>query len=202
MKKIIFLILVFFAWKHFYYVADAPELGPGAVAGGYPYQNSTSTTSFRKGDYTYSPRASYEVEARVISASRYYFDQEARISPIDLALGWGPMSDESILKDIDVWQEKRWYKWEADALPIPKYEVVNNSANVHIIPGNESIAEEVKKIRNGDIVQIKGYLVDVKKSTGWKWKTSMVRDDEGIGACEIIYVNSLTIVDPYERLYY
>lgn len=202
MKKIIFLIIVFFAWKHFYYIGDAPELGPGAIAGGTPYQNPTDERSFRKGDYTYYPRASFEVEARVLSASRYYFDQEARISPIDLALGWGQMSDEAIINQFDIWQEKRWYEWEADNLPIPKYEVINNSANMHLIPDNEVIAEEFKKIRNGDLVDIKGYLVDVKKNTGWKWKTSMVRSDQGAGACEIIYVKSFSIINPYERLYY
>lgn len=201
MKKIIFVILVFFAWKHFYYVSDAPEVVPGALAAGEPYQDSADIISFRKGDYTYYPRARFDIEARVLSASRYYFDQEARISPIDLALGWGPMSDESVINQIDIWQEKRWYRWEADHLPIPKNEVISYSANMHIIPDNKAIAEKLKTIRNGDIVHIQGYLVDVNKNTGWKWKTSITRTDEGKGACEIIYAKSLSIIDPYERTY-
>jgi len=202
MKKIIFIVAIFFAWKHFYYIEDAPELGPGAIASGVPYQTEPSAKSFRKGDYTFSPRADFEIEARVLSASRYYLDQEARVSPMDLALGWGPMSDEAVINEIDIWQESRWYKWESDNLPITKSEIIINSANMHIIPANNAIAEELKNIRNGDLVRVKGFLVNVKSSTGWKWNTSMERTDEGQGACEIIYANELEILNPYERLSY
>lgn len=202
MKKILFLILVLFAWKHFYYVGDAPDLGPGIMAGGYPFQNPTTTNSFRKGDFTFTPRANFEVEAKVLSVSRYYFDSEAAISPVDFALGWGRMSDESVLKDIDIWQEDRWYKWESSLMPIPKSEIINSSANMHMIPDNEAVAEKLKQIRNGDLVNIQGYLVDVKKNTGWKWKTSTSRNDVGAGACEVVYVKSINRIDPYDRMYY
>ena len=202
MKKIIFLILALFAWKHFYYVGSAPELGPGILAGGAPYQDPTTVAKFRKGDYTYYPRANFQIEARVLSVSKYYFDQEARISPVDFALGWGQMSDESILQHIDIWQESRWYKWESKLMPIAKSEIIDSSANMHMIPDNEVVAAELKKVRNGDLVNIQGYLVDVHKNTGWKWKTSTSRSDTGAGACEIIYVKRIEIINPYERLYY
>ena len=202
MKKIIFLILMIFAWQHFYYISDAPELGPGIIAGGYPYQDPASISSFRKGDYTYYPRANFQVEAKVLSVSNYYFDQEARISPVDFALGWGKMSDESILEHIDIWQENRWYKWQSDLMPIGKREIINSSANMHMIPDSDAIAKKLKTVRNGDLVSIKGYLVDVNKNTGWKWKTSTTRTDSGAGACDIVYVKSIEIIDPYERLYY
>jgi len=202
MKKILFLILAVFAWKHFYYIESAPELGPGILAGGDPYQNTPSETSFRVGDYTYYPRAKFEIEARVISAAKYYFDQEARISPMDLALGWGAMSDEEVLNEIDVWQENRMYRWKSDNLPIPEYDVINFSANMHIIPSSDSIANKLKQIKIGDLVHIQGYLVDVKKASGWKWHTSTTRTDEGSDASEIVYAKSLTIVNPFERLYY
>lgn len=201
MKKIIFLVLALLAWKHYYYVPKAPDLGPGILAGGAPYQNSTTLSSFREGDYTYFPRASFDIEARVLSVSKYYFDQKSRISPLDLAVGWEKMSDESVLENIDVWQEKRGYRWHATHNTLSNNEIISSSANIHIIPGSQSIAEDLNTIRIGDLVHIEGFLVDVHKNTGWRWRTSLKRNDIGTESSEILYVKSFSIEDPYNRLY-
>jgi len=136
------------------------------------------------------------VSAKVISAERYYFDYEARVSPVDFALGWGPMSDESILEQIDIWQEGRWYKWTSDSMPISKQEIILNSSNMHMIPETDAIAKELKRIRNGDLVSISGMLVDVRSGSSWKWKTSTSRSDTGPTACEIVFVKSIEIINP------
>ena len=196
MKKIIILIALLIAWRHFYYIPDAPKLGAGVFAGGLPSQESISIKPFSLKGYTLTPRANFNVIAKVISAERYYFDYEAKVSPVDFALGWGPMSDESILEQINVWQEDRWYKWKSNNMPISKEEIILNSSNMHMIPENESIAEDLKRIRNGDLVSISGMLVDVKSGSSWKWKTSTSRSDTGKGACEIVYVKSIEIIDP------
>src|SRR5262249_44364704 len=39
------------------------------------------------------PLARYEIEARVLSTERYWLWREASLSPVDWAVGWGPMSD-------------------------------------------------------------------------------------------------------------
>ncbi len=50
------------------------------------------------------------------------------------------------------------------------------------------------KIREGDIVEISGSLVNVKSiSDGWYWNSSQTREDTGSGACELIFVKSLNI---------
>ncbi len=197
MKRIVLLIVLLIAWRHFYYIPDAPKLGAGVFAGGLPSQETTSLRPFRVDGYTLTPRASFDITAKVISAERYYFDYEARLSPLDFALGWGPMSDESILEQIDIWQEDRWYKWQTDDLPISKDEIILNSGNMHMIPETESIAEDLKRVRNGDLVSISGILVDVKSGSSWKWKTSTSRSDTGHGACEIVFVKSIEIIDPF-----
>ena len=38
-------------------------------------------------------------------------DRESDLAPVDLALGWGRMSDEAILKDIQISQSGRFYFW-------------------------------------------------------------------------------------------
>jgi hypothetical protein len=197
MKKIILLILLLVAWRHFYYIPTAPELGPGVFASGQPYQEATSLRPFKLQGYTLTPRASFNLTAKVISAERYYFDYEARLSPVDFALGWGPMSDESILEQIDIWQEDRWYKWETKSLPISKEEIILNSGNMHMIPATEAIAEALKLIKNGELISIEGFLVDVKSASSWKWKTSISRSDTGHGACEIVFVKKIESVNPF-----
>ncbi|BCN93382.1 hypothetical protein THMIRHAM_11670 [Thiomicrorhabdus immobilis] len=201
MKKIILLVLVLFAWKHFYYIENAPKVGAGVMAGGYPYQDATSITSFRHGDFTYSPLSSFSAEARVLAASKFYFDQKARLSPMTVVIGWGVMSDESVYDQLDIWLDNRTYKWQGDDLPVAKYEIENNTASLHLIPDNDSIADNIAKIRNGDLIEITGFVVNVKKSSGWKWLTSTSKNKNDEEDGKIIYVKTLKLINPYERIY-
>jgi len=49
------------------------------------------------------------------------------------------------------------------------------------------------QLREGDVITLKGYLIDVDHDSGWKWRTSMTRSDTGGGACEIVYVESIAV---------
>ena len=55
------------------------------------------------------------------------------------------------------------------------------------------VEHELKNIRQGDIVTLKGYLVRVEAKDGWRWKSSLTREDTGGGACELIFVEDLEI---------
>lgn len=202
MKKLILIVIVFFAWKHFYYVGSAPDLGPGIMASGLPFQTQPPVSTFRRDEFIFSPFSEYEVEARVLSIKRYYFDEQARLSPADFVLGWGKMSDSSVTDEIDISQDDRDYEWESDTMPISKDEINSNSINMHIIPENEKIAHRIKEVRNGDLIQIKGYLVNVRSTAGWKWnstKSGLSNYDLGGGEDKIYYVKSIKVVDPYEN---
>lgn len=202
MKKLIILALLFFGWKHYYYIESAPEVGPGVLAGGTPYQSESDRGQFRIGEYTYYPRASFEVDGRVLAASRYYGDQKARVSPMDVVLGWGPMSDEAVYNVLDISQSNRSYSWDRDNPPISNSEIALNSSNMHLIPANNAIKEKLRKIKIGDILVIRGYLVDVKSASGWRIKTSVSRTDEGDNSSELVYAHDIEIINPFERIYY
>lgn len=62
-----------------------------------------------------------------------------------------------------------------------------------MIPARKDIARSLKKLRQGDIITLRGYLVDVDHDSGWYWRTSTSRTDTGSGACEIVYVESLLV---------
>jgi hypothetical protein len=44
------------------------------------------------------------------------------------------------------------------------------------------------------VVHLEGFLVDAARPGGWRWNTSMTRDDTGGGACELIYVERVDVV--------
>ena len=62
-----------------------------------------------------------------------------------------------------------------------------------MIPASNGVAGRLKKIRRGDIVRIRGFLVDVDHDSGFFWRTSLSRDDTGNGSCEILYVDWIEI---------
>ncbi|MCZ6822647.1 MAG: hypothetical protein O7F10_06835, partial [Deltaproteobacteria bacterium] len=120
---------------------------------------------------------------------------EAQLSPIDLALGWGPMSDESVLKDIKISQSGRFYHWRATRLPIPARVISSHSANMHLIPANDEVDRVMKnETRKGSIVQISGYLVSISAEDGWRWRSSLSPKDAGKGACELVWVKQMKVL--------
>lgn len=186
------MLISYGAYQHF---SDQPVVrGNGVIASQQPTQISTGGVNFNLNGYTITPLESFQIEARVLAAEQYSLGREADLSPVDLALGWGAMSDEAILKDIKISQSNRFYYWRVDEFPIPRREIETQSANMHMIPADPQIEKTLKSIRPGQIVKLSGELVQVNASDGWHWKSSLTREDTGAGACEIIYVKSLTVI--------
>jgi hypothetical protein len=191
-KLIIFVALVGFgAFKHF---SQQPVLhGNGIIASQQPIQVSSNSGETILNGYKITPLESFKIEARVLAAEHYSFGREADVSPVDLALGWGSMSDEAVLSKIKISQSNRFYYWHVDEFPIPRREIETQSANMHMIPADAQIEKTLKSIRPGQIVKLSGDLVQVNASDGWYWKSSLTREDTGAGACEVIYVKSVIV---------
>ncbi|MFO7527049.1 MAG: hypothetical protein R6W68_16465 [Ignavibacteriaceae bacterium] len=168
----------------------------GITAPEQPNQVSiTGNNEWQKEEFNFKALAEYKIKARVLSRNNFSVGKESKISPVDLALGWGPMSDQSIIDRINITQRNRWYRWETDSYPLPGNEIIHNSANVHIIPGNDEIETKLDDIYKGSLIEMSGFLVEIKTNDGWRWKSSLRRDDTGGGSCELFWVESLTILD-------
>ncbi len=167
--------------------------GPGVMAQDPPEQTAPSTAPFAFKAYQVTPLADFHVNARVLSKKKYSFGRESDLAPIDLALGWGRMSDESVLQKLKIHQSNRFYFWSTDQFPIPKNEIETHSANMHLIPADSSVLKQIKAARTGDIVDFDGYLVQVTGEDNWKWKSSLSRNDTGNGACEVIFIEQFQI---------
>ena len=159
MKKVVIALVVAFVLVTAVVLPNrAVEYGPGEFAPSDPVQVDLETPdSFDHGDYTITRMAKFRIKAKVLSRKDYRWDRGAAVSPIDLALGWGRMSDEKVLEAIDISQSGRWYHWRTDNFPIPRREIETHSANMHMIPANDSVLQQLKRVREGELVSINGY---------------------------------------------
>jgi hypothetical protein len=56
---------------------------------------------------------------------------------------------------------------------------------------NADIDALLRRPRPGEVVTLRGYLVDVRGPNGFRWNTSLRRDDTGDGACELMWVEQV-----------
>lgn len=147
--------------------------------------------------WTLTPRAAYDITARVLSREDYRFDPIASLTPMDLALGWGAMSDSQVLSAFEISQDARFYSWRpvAASTPIATREVIRHSANTHVIPANATVASQLDRVRRGgEVVHLTGMLVDGRRDDGMTIRTSLTRTDSGAGACEVMLVQDVEIL--------
>lgn len=140
------------------------------------------------------PSQVYHIRARVLLTERYWFGRESDLSPLDLAVGWRLMSNQEILDGLRLYSLHRAYMWTGrnDRLPAKEDAIITHSANMHLIPAGRDIEATLKSLRRGDLVDLRGYLVQVDAPDGWHWRSSLSRDDTGNGACELMWVDGAT----------
>ncbi len=138
------------------------------------------------------PKASYLVDGIVLSKKNYSSDWNAMLSPCDIALAWGQMVSTGLYKQCRWSQSGRWYFWQYDKdFPFDNNFIAKWSANTHIIPANENIKRILGRVSKGDTVRLEGYLVYLSGSNGkeeYYWNSSLSREDQGSGSCEVLYL--------------
>jgi hypothetical protein len=188
------LLVSYIAWGAWHWNATRPVRAPdGVLAEGEPRQtNIPDGDKLQMGRWTLTVRATYQLKARVLAREPYHFDAMSDLVPEDLALGWGPMSDSSVLRTIDISQSNRFYYWRASAATrLARESIISHSANTHVIPQTSAIARVLARLRPGEVVVLSGELVDAVRDDGRSIKTSLVRTDTGAGACEVMLVTDV-----------
>jgi hypothetical protein len=167
----------------------------GLLAPDDPRQSDlTGALTVAYGHWTLTPRAEYDITARILSREDYSFDRLAELIPEDLALGWGAMSDNRVLRLFKITQGSRFYAWQPlAALPIPRQEVIEHSANTHVIPADPDVKSRLARLRVGQVVHLTGVLVDGVRDDRAAFHTSLTRSDTGAGACEVLLVRSVQV---------
>ena len=191
----LFIFVLSQAWGQWEQRAISPA--DGVLAPNEPLQtDANGAPVIVLGRWTLTPRATYDITARILSREDYRFDPMSGLAPLDLARGWGPMSDNRVLKALKISQGARFYSWRpvTESLPIDLREVTQHSANTHVIPANASVASKLARLRRGgQVVQLSGLLVDGVRDDGMKIRTSLTRTDSGAGACEFMLVQQVAV---------
>jgi hypothetical protein len=196
MKKVLLIIIVIAAsLAYLFWPEKVIQYPAGVLAHEQPFQkNLNENKVWQIDEFNFKALAEYKIKARVLSRNTFSVGKESKISPLDLVLGWGPMSDQSVIDRIQVTQRNRWYHWKTDSYPIPMNEIMLNSANVHIIPKDNTLEKTFNNVYKGSLIELKGYLVEVRTDDGWRWVSSLKRDDTGGGSCELFWVEEVIIL--------
>ncbi|MDK1684460.1 hypothetical protein [Acinetobacter terrestris] len=136
----------------------------------------------------------FKGDFRILGSKIYAHDQQAKFSPIDYAVSWGLFAEPEIARHISVNQYDRYLNWKIDRLPVPKEQAMQMVSNMHIIPANPQIAKQIKNVKRGDLVRLKGELVEIKDKD-LVWTSSLTPTDTGDGACELFRVSSIQWIE-------
>ncbi|MFA5808800.1 MAG: hypothetical protein WC935_00500 [Thermoleophilia bacterium] len=186
------------------FASDTNTVSYGINTGKDPIQKSTTlfTTNMELngGVATLTSDMSYSISAKVESAKRYN-DSISEAVPYDLLLAWGKIADTEVDGKLD-WDQSDRQGMVSGSLggsgaDVSSEYVITHVSNNHLVPATDNIRKAMATIEAGDIVRIDGRLVNVRLKTDdsrvLTVNTSKKRSDQGDGACEIIYVEELSI---------
>lgn len=173
-----------------------------------PIQTEASGEEYTKVngyDISLAYKYAYDIEGLVVCTNDYFgMSPEDKISPRDVSLAWGKVAEQNVQVGFHWKASKRGLKNKVDsreklALVGSVEDVLRQCSNNHLIALDPSVRKAVKKIKIGDHIRIKGYLVYVDghhpSKKDFFWYSSTSRDDIGSTACEIILVKSVEWLD-------
>lgn len=127
---------------------------------------------------------------RILGLKTYSDDAEAQFSPVDFAVSYGLFAQPQFASQIRVRQDHRFLTWSIDRLPIPPRQAMQLVGNMHMIPASPQVATQLKQVRRGDYVRLRGDLVQVN-SGSLRWRSALRFGGVGEGACQVFRVNSI-----------
>ncbi|MDG6256239.1 MAG: hypothetical protein QCH35_01430 [Methanomicrobiaceae archaeon] len=178
---------------------EAPVIGP-------LQENLTSPDAFSRGigdwHFTMTAVARYTLRGKLVARDNYSGSTPDTLSPVDLSFAWGKLIEAPYEDYVSYYKEPRHLNYHCHfpaGCPALNYSYINgHSSNNHCIFANESVQAAAEAVGIGDVVEIRGYLVDVRgvdsRGSTYTWNTSRTREDELEGACEIIWVEEVAQV--------
>lgn len=102
----------------------------------------------------------------ILSRRRYFFDR-FRISPMDLVLGWGALSNPSVFRSLRVSTSRPdiHVRKTSDQEFDPEL-IMSSMSLFHIIPSRISVWDDLSRLRRNNIVDLSGFLCEVTDLDG------------------------------------
>lgn len=166
---------------------------PGTLAAAAPTQLNT-TKEWKVGDATFHALATFEVNARLLMNVPYTAkNDEFKLSPMDLVVGWGPLSNSTVLTHIEFGHSYRYVSFMSDTEAIESSQIGQYLSHIHAIPANPEIQSIIEDMSPEDIIYMYGYLVSVDMPGFYSWTSSLSRLDSG---CEIMWIEKARVATP------
>ena len=144
------------------------------------------------------PLVEFWLQGRVLGSERYH-DSYSDIYPIDIGLGWGPMSDQSIIDQLHIVQGHRKLLYEPSDRehPLPTFESLwPYVKNVHTCPADDDIKKKVFSVRSGDLIELRGYLIGIQENGQWTVVSSLKKEvGEDHTTCLVFWVTNFKWLD-------
>lgn len=150
------------------------------------------------------PVAEFETRGRVLHIERFKPYQSLvnwvpglRPATHDIGLGYGPMTDSANVRLFNFSHEGTSNGLRA-LFPRPRKAMTREEfdrlgphmTNVHVIPASTAIYDQLRRVRHGELVTLRGKLVNVRDAAGRVATTSITPGDRD---CEIMWLEELRI---------
>ncbi len=176
-----------------------------------PAQKSTNKGPFNvvanDVEYRIQPLYSYELHGLVVSFRHHEGEfmlhrlWNDHLNVADLCVIWGRNARELKLNLYDFWNAEFTCYVEAPSRKLWQAFETTQLSNNHLLTDKSHIRTAIESIEVGDQILLTGYLAEYSNQDGFRRGSSIVRTDSGNGACETIYLESFTIIQPMESIW-
>lgn len=153
--------------------------------------------TWQHGRYRIQALESYDITSRVVRKKRYH-DDMADLCPWDFGVAWGQMAEPKNYEQFRFWQSERFlycqYKSKSWP-PVSQRELSHTIANIHLVPATKEILARLAAVQEGEKIRLIGVLIAAVRDDGMAVRSSTTRDDTGAGACEIMWVDEVSLVE-------
>jgi hypothetical protein len=150
------------------------------------------------------PVAEFETRGRVLNIERFKPHQSLvnwipglRPATHDIGLGFGPMTDSANVERFRFTHEgvshglRALFARPRGAMTPQEFAALApNITNVHVIPADDGVYAQLRRVRQGELVTLRGLLVNLRDEDGRVATTSTTPGDRD---CEIMWVQDVRI---------
>ncbi len=149
--------------------------------------------------YTVHPVADYEIAGLVvthndINAFTDIYHSGRSVDLKDLCMIWGENLHSDDFRRVQYWSEP-WschYQYKEDVSEFHH----DALSNTHVLVSSPSVRKKIQEVQIGDQIFLRGQLINYAPTCCSEQlrSSSLVRDDTGNGACEVMYVTEAEIL--------
>ena len=121
------------------------------------------------------------------------------INVADVCVVWSDNANGADLNRIKFWNGKFTCNYQTDDAGVWKRFREDRISNNHLLTDDSHLRKQIKQVRIGDQIRVRGWLVNYSNDEGFSRGTSTTRTDTGNGACETIYMKDFQILRPLDN---